>query len=58
MLACFLIATYYVLEIFTLADNYINTGETGLDNEKKLYDCILITPDNVDDYIAPFVLEG
>lgn len=40
-----------------IADHYINTGETGLDSEKKLYDCILITADNVDDYTSPFVLE-
>ncbi|SNY96980.1 D-ribose ABC transporter substrate-binding protein [Halomonas sp. hl-4] len=40
-----------------IADQYINTGETGLDSEKKLYDCILITADNVDDYTSPFVLE-
>jgi erythritol transport system substrate-binding protein len=41
-----------------LADRFITTGETGLDGEKQLYDCILITPDNVDDYTSPFVLEG
>ncbi|MFG6667073.1 D-ribose ABC transporter substrate-binding protein [Halomonas sp. HNIBRBA4712] len=41
-----------------IADRYIETGETGLDSEKQLYDCILITPDNVDAYISPFVLEG
>ncbi|MDQ7728659.1 D-ribose ABC transporter substrate-binding protein [Halomonas sp. SpR8] len=40
-----------------IADHYINTGETGLDSEKQLYDCILITPDNVDNYTSPFVLE-
>lgn len=41
-----------------IADRYISSGETGLDGEKQLYDCILITPDNVDQYVAPFVLEG
>ena len=40
-----------------IAEHYINTGETGLDSEKQLYDCILITPDNVDNYTSPFVLE-
>lgn len=41
-----------------IADRYISSGETGLDGEKQLYDCILITSDNVDQYVAPFVLEG
>lgn len=41
-----------------IADRYISSGETGLDGEKQLYDCILITPDNVEQYVAPFVLEG
>ncbi|RKR03264.1 monosaccharide ABC transporter substrate-binding protein (CUT2 family) [Kushneria sinocarnis] len=40
-----------------LADQYIRTGETGLDNEKQLFDCMLITSDNVDQYTSPFVLE-
>ncbi|WP_271274610.1 D-ribose ABC transporter substrate-binding protein [Aliamphritea hakodatensis] len=38
------------------ADNFIRTGETGAASEKQLFDCIVITADNVDDYIAPFVL--
>ncbi|MFC0245988.1 D-ribose ABC transporter substrate-binding protein [Falsochrobactrum ovis] len=39
------------------ADNFIKTGSTGVDQEKQLFDCILITKDNVDKYVAPFVLE-
>lgn len=45
-------------EAVRIADQYIRTGETGLDGEKQLYDCILITPDNVDKYVSPFVLES
>lgn len=44
-------------DVVKIADHYINTGETGLDSEKQLYDCILITLDNVDNYTSPFVLE-
>jgi len=40
-----------------MADKFIRTGETGIDGEKKLFDCILITPENVDQYTAPFVLK-
>ncbi|GEN26200.1 D-ribose ABC transporter substrate-binding protein [Halomonas cupida] len=40
-----------------LADQYIQTGDTGLDSEKQLFDCMLITEDNVDQYTSPFVLE-
>lgn len=39
------------------ADNFLKTGETGVDNEKQLFDCILITKDNVENYTSPFVLE-
>ena len=39
------------------ADNFIKTGETGVDVEKQLFDCLLITADNVDSYSAPFVLD-
>lgn len=38
------------------ADNVIKTGNTGADSEKQLFDCLLITKDNVDKYTAPFVL--
>jgi len=39
------------------ADNFIKTGKTGADTEKQLFDCALITKDNVGDYIAPFTLK-
>ena len=38
------------------ADNFIKTGKTGVDHEKQLFDCILITKDNIDKYTGPFVL--
>ncbi|MDT8893040.1 D-ribose ABC transporter substrate-binding protein [Halomonas sp. I1] len=40
-----------------MADKFIRTGETGLESEKKLFDCMLITKENVDQYTDPFVLE-
>ena len=39
------------------ADNFIKNGTTGVDTEKQLFDCLLITADNVDNYTGPFVLE-
>ena len=38
------------------ADSFIKTCATGADSEKQLFDCLLITKDNVDKYTAPFVL--
>ncbi len=38
------------------ADYYIQNGEPMVYQEKQLFDCLLITPDNVDDYTAPFTL--
>lgn len=38
------------------ADHYINNGEPMVDEEKQLFDCLLITPDNVDNYTAAFTL--
>lgn len=38
------------------ADSFIKTGSTGVDTEKQLFDCLLITKDNVDKYTAPFTL--
>jgi erythritol transport system substrate-binding protein len=38
------------------ADSFIKTGATGVATEKQLYDCILITKDNVDKMTSPFVL--
>lgn len=40
------------------ADYYINNGEPQVAEEKQLFDCILITEDNVDQYTAPFVLSN
>ena len=39
------------------ADNFIKNGTTGVDTEKQLFDCLLITPENVDSYSAAFVLD-
>lgn len=38
------------------ADAFIKTGSTGVDTEKQLFDCLLITSDNVANYSAPFTL--
>ena len=38
------------------ADHYIKNGEPMVAEEKQLFDCALITADNVDKYTAPFVL--
>ena len=40
------------------ADRYIQTGETGVEAEKQLFDAQLITPENVDQYTGPFTLEA
>ncbi|MGN6550077.1 MAG: D-ribose ABC transporter substrate-binding protein [Pararhizobium sp.] len=39
------------------ADSFIKTGKTGAESEKQLFNCILITKDNVDDFVAPFTLK-
>lgn len=39
------------------ADSYLRTGRTGASSEKQLFDCILITKANVNDFIAPFTLK-
>ncbi|KAB0681382.1 D-ribose ABC transporter substrate-binding protein [Aureimonas leprariae] len=38
------------------ADKVIKGGSTGVDTEKQLFDCVLITKDNADKYTAPFTL--
>jgi len=38
------------------ADHYIKTGEPMVAEEKQLFDCLLITPDNIDNYTAAFTL--
>ncbi|WP_244883836.1 D-ribose ABC transporter substrate-binding protein [Halomonas caseinilytica] len=44
-------------EAVRMADTFIRTGETGIEGEKKLFDCMLVTAENVDQYTDPFVLE-
>ena len=39
------------------ADSFLKTGKTGASAEKQLFDCLLITKDNLADYIAPFTLK-
>lgn len=43
-------------EAVVQADKAIKTGSTGAATEKQLFDCILITSDNIDKYTAPFTL--
>jgi erythritol transport system substrate-binding protein len=38
------------------ADNFLKTGKTGVDREKQLFDCVLITKENVDKYTSAFVM--
>lgn len=38
------------------ADHYIKNGTAMVDTEKQLFDCLLITPENVANYTAPFTL--
>ncbi len=38
------------------ADKFIKSGSTGAATEKQLFDCALITKDNVDKYTAAFTL--
>jgi erythritol transport system substrate-binding protein len=38
------------------ADTFIRTGKTSSSEEKQLFDCYLITKDNVKYYTSPFVL--
>jgi len=48
----------FAAEAVRQADHYIKTGEPMVDQEKQLFDCVLITPENVDQYSGPFMLEG
>lgn len=43
-------------EAVVQADKFIKTGATGASSEKQLFDCVLITKDNIDKYTAPFTL--
>ena len=38
------------------ADHYIKNGTAMVAEEKQLFDCLLITPENVANYTAPFTL--
>src|SRR5690606_20063621 len=46
----------FAAEAVRQADNFIKTGSTGASSEKQLFDCVLITKDNVDKYTAAFTL--
>lgn len=46
----------FAREAVIQADYYINNGTPMVDEEKQLFDCLLITPENVDNYTAPFTL--
>ncbi|WP_062203598.1 D-ribose ABC transporter substrate-binding protein [Aureimonas sp. AU12] len=39
------------------ADSFLKTGKTGVATEKQLFDCVVITKDNVDQYGSPFVMK-
>ena len=40
------------------ADHYIQNGSPLVAEEKQLFDCLLITPENVDKYTAAFTLSN
>ena len=46
----------FAAEAVRQADSFIKTGATGAATEKQLFDCQLITKDNVAKYTAPFTL--
>ncbi|TDL79336.1 D-ribose ABC transporter substrate-binding protein [Palleronia sediminis] len=46
----------FAREAVIQADHYIKNGEPMVAEEKQLFDCVLITPENVDNYTAPFTL--
>jgi erythritol transport system substrate-binding protein len=46
----------FAREAVIQADHYIKNGTPMVDQEKQLFDCLLITPDNVANYTAPFTL--
>jgi erythritol transport system substrate-binding protein len=45
-------------EAVVQADHYIKNGSPMASSEKQLFDCLLITPDNIDNYTAPFTLSS
>ncbi|MCH8465260.1 MAG: D-ribose ABC transporter substrate-binding protein [Roseinatronobacter sp.] len=46
----------FAREAVIQADYYIRNGSAMVADEKQLFDCLLITPENVDNYSAPFTL--
>lgn len=46
----------FAAEAVKQADSFIKTGSTGAATEKQLFDCLLITAENVDKYTAAFTL--
>ena len=46
----------FAAEAIRQADNVIKTGSTGIDSEKQLFDCYLITSDNIKYYTSAFTL--
>jgi len=38
------------------ADAFLKTGKTGAASEKQLFDCLMITKENIDKYTGPFTL--
>ena len=49
-------AAVFAKQAVQQADHYIKNGNTGVKKEKQLFDCILITQDKADDFVAPFTL--
>jgi erythritol transport system substrate-binding protein len=46
----------FAREAVIQADYFIRNGTPMVDQEKQLFDCLLITPENVANYTAPFTL--
>lgn len=46
----------FAAEAVKQADSFIKTGSTGAATEKQLFDCLLITAENVEKYTAAFTL--
>ncbi len=46
----------FAAEAVRQADSFLKNGDTGVDTEKQLFDCLLITADNVDQMTEPFTL--
>ncbi|NLQ18315.1 D-ribose ABC transporter substrate-binding protein [Marinomonas sp. M1K-6] len=46
----------FAAEAIRQADSFIKTGSTGVDSEKQLFDCYLITSENIKYYTSAFTL--